>query len=67
MKVLCIDVGGTRIKASILKPNMKLNDLKEVKVLATRTIGWLKLIQTIGLVLHVKKIRKHSAILKPLL
>ncbi|MDI9529798.1 MAG: hypothetical protein QM233_07715 [Candidatus Cloacimonadota bacterium] len=41
MKVLCIDVGGTRIKASILKPNMKLNDLKEVKVLATRTIGWL--------------------------
>jgi len=40
-KTLCIDVGGTRIKAAVLGPNPCLKELTEAKTAAIRTLGWL--------------------------
>lgn len=39
--VLCIDVGGTRIKAAILRDNIDLQSLKNTKVEVIRSLGWL--------------------------
>jgi hypothetical protein len=39
--ILCIDIGGTRIKAAILKNDMDLNFLKNTKVEIIRSLGWL--------------------------
>lgn len=40
-KVLCIDVGGTRIKSAVLPENPSLEDLKASESVAIRTLGWL--------------------------
>ena len=37
---LCLDIGGTRIKAAILKPNMTLEQIKHVKVITMSAEGW---------------------------
>ncbi len=39
--ILCIDIGGTRIKASILKDDIDLQSLKNTKVEVIRSLGWL--------------------------
>lgn len=39
--VLCIDIGGTRIKAAILRDNIDLQSLKNTKVEVIRSLGWL--------------------------
>jgi hypothetical protein len=39
--ILCIDVGGTRIKAAILKDNIDLNILRNTEVEVIRSLGWL--------------------------
>lgn len=40
-KTLCIDIGGTRIKAAVLKDNIDLQSLKSTKVEVIRSLGWL--------------------------
>lgn len=40
-KTLCIDIGGTRIKAAILKDNIDLKSLKNIKVEVIQSLGWL--------------------------
>lgn len=40
-RILCIDIGGTRIKAAILKNGMSLEELKEVEVKVINSLGWL--------------------------
>jgi hypothetical protein len=39
--VLCIDIGGTRIKAAILNDNIDLLTLKRTEVEVIRSLGWL--------------------------
>jgi predicted NBD/HSP70 family sugar kinase len=39
--ILCIDIGGTRIKAAILKDNIDLLTLKNTKVEVISSLGWL--------------------------
>jgi hypothetical protein len=39
--ILCIDIGGTRIKAAILNNNIDLNSLRNTKVEIIRSLGWL--------------------------
>lgn len=39
--ILCIDIGGTRIKAAILKDDIDLHSLKNTKVEVIRSLGWL--------------------------
>lgn len=39
--ILCIDIGGTRIKAAILRDNIDLFTLKNTKVEVVRSLGWL--------------------------
>ncbi len=38
-KVLCVDIGGTRIKAQILHPNMTLQELQETNVIYLQSHG----------------------------
>ncbi|MGE5632719.1 MAG: hypothetical protein ACM3TR_16755 [Caulobacteraceae bacterium] len=38
--ILCIDIGGTRIKAAILWDNIDLQSLKNTKVEVIRSLGW---------------------------
>lgn len=40
-KILCIDVGGTRIKSAVLVKNPSREDLKVAEFVAIRTLGWL--------------------------
>lgn len=39
--ILCIDIGGTRIKASILNKNISLKELENLNVESMETLGWL--------------------------
>lgn len=38
---LCVDVGGTRIKAVVLPENPTLDDLRNAPTIVIRTLGWL--------------------------
>lgn len=40
-KVLCVDIGGTRIKYALLNTKSKLKDIKNSEIYNTRTLGWL--------------------------
>ena len=40
-RTFCIDIGGTRIKAAILKDDITLDELKLVQPKVVRTLGWL--------------------------
>jgi len=40
-RILCIDIGGTRIKSAILWDNMDLDSLKDTKIEIIRSLGWL--------------------------
>ena len=39
--ILCIDIGGTRIKAAIIRESIDLFTLKNTKVEVIRSLGWL--------------------------
>ena len=39
--ILCIDIGGTRIKAAILKNDLTLKELENTNVKTMETLGWL--------------------------
>ena len=39
--ILCIDVGGTRIKAAVLPRDLEFSKLKKIPLVAMRTLGWL--------------------------
>jgi hypothetical protein len=41
MSILCVDIGGTRIKYTELPPNSKLDDIKNVRPYTLRSLGWL--------------------------
>lgn len=40
-KLLCVDIGGTRIKFSVLPSHAKISDTKISKLYHLRTLGWL--------------------------
>ena len=39
--IICIDIGGTRIKAAILRYNIDLLELRNTKVKVSKSLGWL--------------------------
>jgi hypothetical protein len=39
--ILCIDIGGTRIKAAILNDNITTEELKKINVTTIGTLGWM--------------------------
>jgi hypothetical protein len=40
-KILCVDIGGTRIKAGVLPPEASLRDVQEARLGMVPTLGWL--------------------------
>lgn len=40
-QILCIDIGGTRIKSAVLPKTPSLDELKAAESMSVRTLGWL--------------------------